>query len=161
MMSVLALLVIVLVTLSFTGLFFLALRRKSWLLLCVFLFGVGLLARLVWTSGIRPDDWVEGVIYSEGKNTVVVVDGCELVLENAPWPEDTRRFRMQVAGWTRSASAPASEVYVTYLGGGESEIVVNQRSLKLRNAATEILVGDAFVPLQPGERLLLPSERAE
>ena len=150
-MTIVALVVIALVILSLISLFLLAFRRKSWWLVCVGLLIVALLTRLVWTSGIRSEDWVQGIIYSEGEDTVVVVDGCEIVLEKMPWRMNDLDFDMQVAGWTTSASEPSSgvgtNVYVHYLGGGESEIIVNQRRLRLRKAGTEILIGNEFIPL--------------
>ncbi len=63
-MTIVALVVIALVILSLIRLFLLAVRRKSWWLVCVGLLTVVLVARLVWTSGIRSDDWFQGIIYS-------------------------------------------------------------------------------------------------
>ena len=100
-----------------------------------------------------------------GREHDFLVDGCEIVLENMQWRIDVVDFDMQVAGWTRSASEPTSgagvDVYVHYLGGGESEIIVNQRKLRMRKAGTEILVGNTFTPLKSDPRVRVRSKEAE
>ena len=159
--SISSIVIVALVIFSLIGLFLLAIRRKRWWLVCVGLLIVALVARLVWTSGIRSDDWVQGIVYSEGEDTIVVVDGFEIVLEKMPWRMNDLDFDLQVAGWTTSASAPTSgagmNVYVHYLGGGESEIIVNQRKLRLRNSGRELLIGNTFTPLKPDQRIRVRS----
>ena len=120
-MTIVALVVIALVIFSLISLFVLAFRRKSWWLVCVGLLIVALVARLAWTSGIRSNDWVQGIIYSEGEDTIVAVDACEIVLENMQWRIDVIDFDMQVSGWTTSASGAGTNMYVHYLGGGEAK----------------------------------------
>ncbi len=164
-MTIVALVVIALGIFSLISLFLLAFRKRSWWLLFVGLLIVALLTRLVWTSGIRSEDWVQGTIYSEGEDTVVVVDGCEIVLEKMPWRMNDLDFDMQVAGWSTSASEPSSgagmNLYVHYLGGGESEIIVNQRKLRLRKAGKEVMIGNIFIPLKPDQRVRVRSKESE
>lgn len=163
--SICCILIVALVIFSLIGVFLLAIRKKRWWLVCVGLLIVALVARLVWTSGIRSDDWVQGMIYSEGEDTiVVVVDGCEIVLEKMPWRMNDLDFDMQVAGWSTSASeisGAGMNIYVHYLSGGESEIIVNQRKLRLRKAGTEILIGSTLTPLKPDQRVRVRSKEAE
>ncbi len=163
-MTIVALVVIALVIFSLIGVFLLAIRKKRWWLVCVGLLIVALVARLAWTSGIRSNDWVQGMIYSEGEDTIVVVDGCEVVLANLQWKADVLDFDMQVAGWTRSASETNSggtNVYVNYLGGGKSEIIVNQRKLRLRESGREVMIGNIFIPLKPDQRVRVRSKEVE
>ena len=159
--SISSIVIVALVIFSLIGVFLLAIRKKRWWLVCVGLLIVTLMARLVWTSGIRSDDWVQGIIYSEGEDTVVVVDGCEIVLEKMPWRMNDLDFDMQVAGWTTSASGDGTNMYVHYLGGGESEIIVNQRTLRLRKAGKEVMIGNIFIPLKPDQRVRVRSKEAE
>ncbi len=91
--------------------------------------------------------------------------GCEIVLENMQWQSDVLDFDMQVAGWSTSASEPSSgagmNLYVHYLGGGESEIIVNQRKLRLRKSGKEIIIGNTFTPLRPDQRIRVRSKETE
>ncbi len=159
--SISSILIVALVFFSLISLFVLAFRRRSWWLICVGLLIVALVARLAWTSGIRSQDWVQGIIYSEGEDTIVVVDGCEIVLEKMPWRMNDLDFDMQVAGWTRSASetrtGSGTILYVHYLGGGESEIIANQRKLRLRKAGKEVMIGNTFTALKRDQRVRLRS----
>ncbi len=160
-MTIVALVVIALGIISLISLFLLAFRKRSGWLLCVGLLIVALVARLVWTSGIRSQDWVQGIVYSDGEDTIVVIDGCEIVLEKMPWRMNDLDFDMQVAGWTMSASGDGTNMYVHYLGGGESEIIVNQRKLRLRKAGKEVMIGNIFIPLKPDQRVRVRSKEAE
>lgn len=157
MVGIVALVVLVAVVAGLISLFVVAIRGRRWLLLCFGLLIVAGIAWLAWTSGIRSRDWVDGIIYAEGKNAVLVIDGCEVVLEGVPWSTGEMEFTMQVSGWTTSASAPRPDVYISYSGGGENKVTINQTRLKLRASGREILIGDTFKRLEPDQRLRVPA----
>ena len=153
--SVVGLVFVVGVIAGLIGVFVVAIRRRRWSLVCFGLLIVAAIVGLVWTSGVRSRDWIVGTIYAEGENTIVVIDGCEVVLEGKPWPRPDVEFRMQVRGWTKSAGS-GPDLYFDYRGGGENEITINQTKLRLRKSGREILIGDTFQRLELDQRLRVP-----